>query len=119
MRFIYGVGRPRGLEFGVASRRVAVPEGAELYAICEGAHTVRHLDEQTFAAMTDEEYFTLRELIAEAERAETTCAANSPSHDARPLGRLVRWVRGMLGAAPKNACACSAAAGSPCLLSRP
>ena len=103
MRFIYGVGRQRDLEFEVAVRRESVPEGAEVYAVCDGALTIHQLDEQTFARMTDVEYLRLQELIREAERAEATGASIVTFRDSGLLCRLVRRLLLALSAFTKNA----------------
>ena len=103
MRFIYGLGRTRDMEFEVAFRREAVPEGAEVYAVCDGALTVWQLDEHAFAAMTDEEFFTLRDLIRESERAEAADAPDAPRGFASLLQRLGRRARAALGASAQNA----------------
>jgi hypothetical protein len=96
MRFIYGTGRARDLEFEVALRREAVPEGAEVYAVCDGALTVHQLAEETFARMTEQEYFMLQALIADSERAEASGASVVSFGDAGLLRRLVRKVLGAL-----------------------
>ncbi|HUQ33559.1 MAG TPA: hypothetical protein VM095_15660 [Pyrinomonadaceae bacterium] len=94
MRFIYGMESARDLEFDVAFEREAVPEGAEVYAVCDDALTLHQLNEETFARMTDEEYFMLRALITESERAEASGAFVVSFKDAGLLRRLVRRMLG-------------------------
>jgi hypothetical protein len=103
MRFIYGMGSAREREFEVALRRESVPEGAEVYAVCDGALTIHRLDEQTFVQLTDQEYFMLQELITESERAESSGHSIVSFGDSGLLRRLVRRVLGALNAGRKNA----------------
>jgi hypothetical protein len=103
MRFIYGIGSARDREFEVALRRESVPEGAEVYAVCDGALTIHQLDEQTFVQLTDQEYFMLQELITESERAEAPGASVVSFKDSNLLRRLVRRVLGVLNGEEKNA----------------
>jgi hypothetical protein len=84
MRLIYttGAGQKR-MEFAVVRQGGAVPEGARVLAVCDGLRTVRRLDEQTFRAMTDEDYYEMQALIADAQAAESAQA-----RDTGPLRRI-------------------------------
>lgn len=72
MRLIYTTGGPRQMEFAVVSGQHAIPTGARVVAVCDGERTVRRLDEETFRAMTDEDYYTLDGLIADTQQAEAS-----------------------------------------------
>lgn len=70
MQIVYATGRPRFLEFHLTDKREAVPPPATVFAVCAGGRTIENQDEDLFDAMTDEEYFTLRAMVSEAERLE-------------------------------------------------
>lgn len=70
MRFVYAT-RPRpALEFATASQREAIPEDAEVFAVCDGAMTIRQHDEHTFSTLTCQEQSALEELIAASQISE-------------------------------------------------
>jgi hypothetical protein len=71
MRLVYATGRPRSFEFSVASGPLKLPAGARVLAVCDGTATDTRLDEQTFGAMTDEEYYTLQALISSTQSVES------------------------------------------------
>lgn len=93
MRLIYTTGGTRRMEFAVVSGSGPLPAAAEVLAVCDGPRTVRRLDEQTFRAMTDEEYYEMHALIADAQAAE---AARRPARagDTGPLRRIIRRALG-------------------------
>jgi len=68
MQVIYATGRPRDLDFAVTENRSAVPQGAILFAVCTPERTLENLDEELFSSITDEEYYTFRALVSEAEQ---------------------------------------------------
>lgn len=70
MKIVYAMCNPRQLDFYLTDRREAVPQGATVFAICTNDRTIENQDEDLFAAITDEEYFTLRRMVNEAERLE-------------------------------------------------
>lgn len=70
MRVVYATCSPRRLEFYLTDRREAVPAGATVFAICTEDRTIESQDEDLFAAITDEEYYALRQMVTEAERLE-------------------------------------------------
>ena len=70
MKIVYAMCSPRQLDFYLTDRREAVPTGATVFAICTGERTIENQDEDLFAAITDEEYFTLRAMVNEAEKLE-------------------------------------------------
>lgn len=68
MQVIYATGEPRYLDFAITNNRSAVPSNAILLAICTAEKTMENLDEDLFNALTDEEYYTFRALVFEAEQ---------------------------------------------------
>ncbi len=80
MKIVYAMCSPRQLDFYLTDKREAVPPGATVFAICTNDRTIENQDEDLFAAITDEEYFTLRAMVNEAERLEAqTGSASAPS----------------------------------------
>jgi hypothetical protein len=71
MTIIYAKGQPRFFEFGTVSNHQQLPSGAIILAVANGAHVAEQLDEDTFARMTDEEYYELQGLINETRQSET------------------------------------------------
>jgi hypothetical protein len=89
MRFVYATRPLPSLEFGTASQRDGIPDDAEVFAVCDGAMTIRQQGEQTVTSLTDEERSTLQALISEAQTAEVT--GNSAIHQSdNPLRRIMR-----------------------------
>lgn len=70
MKIVYAMCSPRQFDFYLTDKREAVPSGATVFAICTGERTIENQDEDLFAAITDEEYFTLRAMVNEAETLE-------------------------------------------------
>ena len=70
MKIVYAMCSPRQLDFYLTDKREDVPTGATMFAICTGERTIENQDEDLFAAITDEEYFTLRAMVSEAEKLE-------------------------------------------------
>lgn len=70
MEVIYAEGRPGHLEFYTTETRESVPAGAIIFAICTRTHTVENMDEDLFEAITDQEYFTIKEMVYDAARRE-------------------------------------------------
>lgn len=91
MRFVYATRPLPTLEFATANQREAVPEDAEVFAVCDGTMTIRQQDEQSFSTLTDQEQSALEELIAESQASEAQ-AANTNGHD----GFLRRMLRRLL-----------------------
>lgn len=88
MQFVYATGQPRNMEFAVASRQDRVPTGATIYAtLYRGGKAVENLDEHTFNAMSDEEFYTFRSLIQDARRNEAQ-GARTGELNARPLRKV-------------------------------
>jgi hypothetical protein len=78
------------MEFGITTNPNMIPTGAEIYAVYEGARADRRLDEHTFIAMSDEEFYTFQSLasVAEQNEARRTGAAGGGLFD--KLRRLLR-----------------------------
>jgi hypothetical protein len=94
MRVIYATGQPRYLDFAIADKRAEVPAGAIVFAICTAERTIENLDEDLFAAISDEEYYTFRGLVYESEQLE-----KQPRPAKRPtielsVDRFFRWLCG-------------------------
>ena len=70
MELIYAVGRPGHLDFYIATRRADVPADAIIFAVCNAASLMENTDEDLFNAITDQEYFTVQEIIGEARMRE-------------------------------------------------
>jgi hypothetical protein len=88
MRFVYATRPLPKLEFATVSQREAIPEEAEVFAVCDGAMTIRQHNEQSFSTLTDQEQSALEELIAESQVSE----ANSANHHG-----FLRRLLGLLG----------------------
>src|SRR4051812_24885747 len=92
MTFVYAIGRPHQLTFRLTSDRDTIPLGASVYAVCAGEECFDSLDENTFHAMSDEEYQEFQALITEAHRLE---AARAHFGQKRPEGlvrSLFSWI---------------------------
>lgn len=96
MKLVYATGRPRNFEFAVASGPAHLPAGARVLAVCDGRAADSLLDEQTFGAMTDEEFYTLQSLIA-ASRGSESARPNIPARPAATTGPLRRFFRRVAG----------------------
>ena len=70
MMIVYATGEPGYLEFHLAQDQKAIPENSTIYAICDGERCDNSLDEYTFRAMTDGEYYELQTSINVAKRLE-------------------------------------------------
>jgi hypothetical protein len=96
MQFVYATGQPRNMEFAVTSRQDRVPSGATIYAtLHRGGQAVENLDEHTFNAMSDEEFYTFRSLVQDARQDETRNARRVGGGNelaaARPLRKICQW----------------------------
>jgi len=90
MRFVYATRPLPKLEFAIATRREAVPEDAEVFAVCDGAMTIRQHEGQSCNNLTDQEQSLLEGLIVESQISETTSAiANDDGFVQRLLRRLL------------------------------
>ncbi len=90
MRFVYATRPLPKLEFAATTERESIPADARVFAVCDGAMTIRQPDEQSFSALTDQEQSILEELIVESQVCETTGAAgNGDGFVRRILRRLL------------------------------
>ncbi len=89
MQFVYATGRPRNMDFAITSRQEAIPSEAIIYATCYGQKAIENIDDDTFSAMTDEEFYTYKSLVQDARRSETNGAQRGASATA---GRLLQQV---------------------------
>jgi hypothetical protein len=88
MRFVYATKPLPKLKFATTDHREAIPDEAEVFAVCDGAMTIRQHDEQSFSTLTDQEQSALEELIAESQTWEAGAKAiNGQGHFVRRLLR--------------------------------
>jgi hypothetical protein len=90
MIFVYATRLLPKLEFGTANKREAIPNEADVYAVCDGALTIRQQDSQAFGTMTLEEQHTLETIITQSQRAEAVRAYPASNGDHDLLSRLRR-----------------------------
>ena len=90
MRVVYATCSPRQLDFYLTDRREAVPAGATVFAICTEDRTIENQDEDLFAAITDEEYYALRQMVSEAERLEQERRL-APSETQTSFNKFFAW----------------------------
>lgn len=88
MQFVYATGQPRNMEFAVTSRQDRVPSGATIYATLCGSKAVENLDEYTFNAMSDEEFYTYRALIQDARQQQGGSEQDAP----KGLNKIFGWL---------------------------
>lgn len=68
MQIVYLTGAPRCYAFAITEDAATLPPGAIVLARSTEAHTIEYLDEHLFKTMTDEEFYTFRELTERAAR---------------------------------------------------
>ena len=90
MRFVYATRPLPKLEFATTNQREAIPADADVLAVCDGALTIRQLDDQAFATMTPEEQLTLHQLIIQAQDAEALARQTTSTNHGNFLSRIVR-----------------------------
>jgi hypothetical protein len=71
MMVVYAKGAPSNMDFGLAQGGELMPDGAVVYAVCDGNKCVDYLDEHTFSNLTDLEYDKFKALITQAHRIES------------------------------------------------
>jgi hypothetical protein len=89
---VIGTGQPHDLNFANVSGREAVPAGATVLAICDGDRLVSQLDEDFFAAITDEEYYTYMALLRDAVAREKKLLRKRQA--ATTVRRFINWLSG-------------------------
>lgn len=96
MQVIYAIGRPGHLDFYTNDNREAVPAGAIIFAICTDTKTIENTDEDLFDAITDQEYFTMKQMVYEATKFEADkCRTRSPITQSSleiSVNRFFRWL---------------------------
>lgn len=70
MQIVYLTGEPRCYAFAIADDSATLPPGAIVLAESTDHSTIEYLDEHLFKTMTDEEFYTFRELTQRAARRE-------------------------------------------------
>jgi hypothetical protein len=89
MRFIYATRPIPKLDFATADQLDAVPLGAEVVAVCDGAMTIRRDHCQSLSTLSDQEQTALDELILESQAAEAAVRV-CKTHEAGFFVRLFR-----------------------------
>jgi hypothetical protein len=96
MQVIYAIGRPGHLDFYSDDKREAVPAGAIIFAICTATKTIENTDEDLFDAITDQEYFTMKQMVYEATKCEAIeLRARRPTTQSTleiSVNRFFRWL---------------------------
>jgi len=93
LHLVIGTGQPRNLKFAIVSGRETLPVGAQVYATFTGEYAFQQLDEHTFDAMTDEEYFTFRALAQDARGREARSRqAEAATHARSLVGKVREWL---------------------------
>lgn len=90
MVIVYATGEPGYLEFHLAQDQKAIPEHSTIYAICEGERCEDSLDEYTFRAMSDGEYYELQTSITLAQRLEAQRLQGL--RNSNLFHRVLRWL---------------------------
>jgi hypothetical protein len=95
MRFIYATRPSLKLEFATTNQREAIPTDADVYAVCDGALTIRQQDDNALETMSQQEQLTLEELITQSQRDEAVrpCSTLNDRRNllSRILHRLLNW----------------------------
>jgi hypothetical protein len=99
MHFVYATGQPGQFDFNLAQTRAGVPSGARVFATCTGESLAEMLDQHTFHAMTDGEYYELQTLIRRARQLE---AERKRLRGSSVLDRISRWLLGRPNAKTAN-----------------
>jgi len=89
MRFVYATRSLPQLQFATATRRERIPDDAEVYAVCDGALTIRQPDQDALSKLTVHEHSVLQELITESQRAEFAAARTVIIAGENPLRRIL------------------------------
>lgn len=87
MRFVYATRPLPKLEFATADQREAIPAEAEVFAVCDGALTIRRQNASSAGSLTDLEQSTLDQLIRESQ--ETEAAHSDPNAHTGFVRRLI------------------------------
>ena len=91
MHIIYATGHPGQLDFDIVQTRERVPHGARVFATCSRESVAEMLDDRTFYAMSDGEFYELRALIRKARELE---AERKQLTRSDLLRRISRWLFG-------------------------
>jgi hypothetical protein len=93
MKLIYAMNEAGGTRFAVATTPSALPVGAYVYAICDGASVCERVTEEAYDELPAIEYLKLKQMVVDARRSELkrvygTGAKTSTIH------RLREWLTG-------------------------
>lgn len=92
MQFVYATGQPRNMEFAITSRQDRVPSGATIYATLCGSKAVENLDEHTFNAMSDEEFYAYKSLLQDARQQQGERAGAHTPAAPKGLNKIFGWL---------------------------
>lgn len=70
MCVVYAIGGPRYFAFEKAEGNLRTPEGATVFAVCDGKRIEQTFDACVFDAMSDVEYYELQQLLGEVQNCE-------------------------------------------------
>jgi hypothetical protein len=90
MKFVYATRPLPKLEFATANKRDAIPDNAEVFAVCDGALTLRQQDEYSLSTLTEQEQTALQDLITESQLAEVTSSRAGINGGVSLLRRILR-----------------------------
>ncbi|HUQ33348.1 MAG TPA: hypothetical protein VM095_14600 [Pyrinomonadaceae bacterium] len=94
MRIVYAINGPRRFEFHLTDNRRSVSKDATIFAICTKDQTIENQDEDLFELITDQEYYTVRQMVAEAERLEKEDVPIGKNGNF--IRRFYTWLSGLL-----------------------
>ena len=90
MRIVYATGTGRGREFAVAPAPESLPEGAQVFAVCNGPEVAKCREEQ-LDALADGDYYAFQSALREAAARELQAARHAAACGRRGLlRRLIR-----------------------------
>jgi hypothetical protein len=90
MQFVYATGQPRNMEFAITNRQDRVPTGATIYATLCDSKAVENLDEHTFNAMSDEDFYAYRALLQNARQQQQQ--GEGAQGEPKGLNKIFRWL---------------------------
>jgi hypothetical protein len=86
------------MSFAVATTPLALPVGAYVYAICDGASVSERIDESTYGEMSTVEYLKFKQIVVDARRSEL----RRLSEAAPKAGVVRRFGQWLVGADDSN-----------------
>jgi hypothetical protein len=93
MKLIYATGEAEGMSFAVATTPLALPAGAYVYAICDGASVTERVGEDACDEMSAVEYLKFKQMVRDARRSELK-RVYGMSTKPGVIDRLRQWFAG-------------------------